>query len=300
MNIFIAGLGYCGAPLAIRLRDQGHAVWGLNRSGRAPAAGVTAVAADVLRPESLAPLSALPPMDLMVCALSGGGQTDPAAYRTVYVEGPRRIAEALAWRGPRRLWFLGSTGVFGGGDGGWVDEETPVHPHHAQGQVQVDAENALRGAADECCVLRLCGLYGPGRTRMVRQALRRRPFLKPDLWANQIHRDDVVGVVSQLIAREPAPPPLLLVGDDAPALRGEIFEWIRRAAGAPDGWWDEDHPASAIRERGNKRVANRLLRSLGLRLLYPDYRAGYTGLIPEAVGEGGRISARTRPRSSRE
>jgi nucleoside-diphosphate-sugar epimerase len=169
MNIFIAGLGYCGVAIAERLGRDGHAVWGLNRSGRSPDVCARAVAGDVLRPESLAPLAALPPMDLLVSALSGTGQADPAAYRTIYVDGPRRVADALAWAGPRRLWLLGSTGVYGGDDGGWVDEDTPVLPGHGQGEVQVEAEAALRAEADECCVLRLSGLYGPGRIRLVQQ-----------------------------------------------------------------------------------------------------------------------------------
>ncbi len=300
MNIFIAGLGYCGAAIAERLEREGHGVWGLNRSGRSPRAGIRAVAGDVLRPDSLASLAALPPMGLMICALSGSGQADPAAYRAIYVEGPRRVADALAWAGPRRLWFLGSTGVYGGEDGGWVDEGTPVDPGHIQGEVQVEAEAAARAASDECCVLRLSGLYGPGRTRMLRQALRKRPFPKPEVWANQIHRDDVAGVVAQVVAAGARPPPTLLVSDDLPSLRRDVLDWMRREAGAPEGLWDEDHPAAVSRGRGNKRVSNRLLRSLGLGLEYPDYRAGYAGLIASLSAGCGRISARTLPISSRE
>ncbi len=274
MHIHIAGLGFTGSVIAERLLGRGFLVSASNRSGVSEMEGVAVRAVDVLRPESLAALKGLPPVDWMVCALSGTGHADAAAYRSVYVDGPRRIADGLRWKGSRRILFLGSTGVYGGSDGGWVAEDTEPEPSHGAGEVQLEAEAALRGVADQHTVLRLSGLYGPGRTRLIRQALRMRPYLKPDLWSNQIHRDDVAGTVDFLLVRAEVPPPLLLVSDDRPALRREIFEWVRQASGFPEGCFDEDHPDRATRDRGNKRVCNARLRALGVPLLYSDYRMG--------------------------
>lgn len=273
-------MGYAGRAIAEALARDGHVVWGLNRSGTDAPDGVHAVAGDVLRLESLRVLSPLPPMDLLISALSGTGHKDPEIYRRVYVEGPARVADALNWSGSRRIWFLGSTGVYGGDDGEWVDEATPANPRHRAGEVQLAAEAALRDAADTHCVLRLSGLYGPGRTRLIRQALRKRPYFKPDIWANQIHRDDVAGLVAALVRKETPEPELLLVSDDRPALRREIFDWVRRETGCAEGLYDEDHPARAGRDRGNKRVSNRRLRELGLPLRYPDYASGLRDLLP--------------------
>jgi nucleoside-diphosphate-sugar epimerase len=283
MRIFVAGLGFSGLRIAERLARCGHEVWGLNRSGQGSVSGVRIVAGDVLACGGLQALSAVPPVDLLISALSGTGQKDQEAYRRVYVEGPARIADALSWGGDRKLWFLGSTGVYGGADGEWVDEETPPEPSHRAGEVQLEAEAALRNAGDETCVLRLSGLYGPGRTRLIRQALRTRPYLKPEIWSNQIHRDDVAGVVAFLAERAEPPPPLLLVSDDRPALRREIFDWVREAAGLPEGCYDEDHPGRATRDRGCKRVSNARLRALGAPLQYPDYRSGLAPFLPKGV-----------------
>lgn len=284
MRIFVAGLGFCGEAIAGRLRASGHEVWGLNRSGGTAVEGVRAVAGDVLARGGLSGLRVVPPVDLLISALSGTGHAEAEAYRRVYVEGPGRIADGLKWAGPRRIWFLGSTGVHGGADGGWVDEETEPEPGHRAGEVQVEAEGALREAADAWCVLRLSGLYGPGRTRLIRQALRMRPYLKPEIWSNQVHRDDVAGVVGFLAGREAAPPPLLLVSDDRPALRREIFDWVRAETGQPEGCYDEDHPGRATRDRGCKRVSNARLRALGAPLLYPDYRSGLVAFLPKGGG----------------
>lgn len=280
MRIFVAGAGFTGTRIVNRLHADGHAVICLNRSGNAEVPeGVRRVAGDVLRPETLGSLDGPPPVDLMISTLSGTGLGDPADYRALYVDGPRRIAERLRWTGPSRVWMLGSTGVYGEAGGALVDEDTPAEPLHRNGEVQLEAEQALRNGCDASCVLRLSGLYGPGRVRMVRQALRRRPYFKPDGWANQIHGDDVAGVVAFLASRTEPPPPLLLVSDDRPARRREIFDWIRAETGHPEGCIDEDHPRAA-RNRGDKRVDNRRLRSLGAPLRYPGYREGYRELLP--------------------
>jgi nucleoside-diphosphate-sugar epimerase len=279
MRIFVAGTGFSGSRIARALAASGHEVYGLNRSGRLEEPGaVRMVAGDVLDANTLCPLRDLPPMDAMVSALSAGGVRDPDAYRKLYVEGPARIVASLNWAASVRVWLLGSTGVYGENGGGWVDEETPAEPLHRSGQVQLEAEAALRGAVDHLSVLRLSGLYGPGRTRLIRQALRRRPFLKPDVWANQIHVDDVAGAVC-FLAEQCLFPEVLLVSDDRPALRQEIFSWVRERTEFPEGLYDEDHPRSA-RDRGNKRVLNQRLRTLGYRMRHPDFRSGLLDLLP--------------------
>jgi nucleoside-diphosphate-sugar epimerase len=237
-----------------------------------------------LEPGGLSGLNALPEMDVMVSALSGTGLKDPARYRELYVEGPVRVAERLRWSGGAKVYLLGSTGVYGEDDGELITEDSPATPLHRNGEVQLEAEAAVRGAVDACCVLRLSGLYGPGRTRLIRQALRKRPWFKPEVWANQVQVEDVAGVIDFLIG-EDRMPELLLVSDDRPALREEIFTWIRQATGYAEGVLDEDHPERAGRNRGNKRVSNQRLRETGYCFRYPDYQAGLMPLLADAVTE---------------
>ena len=63
------------------------------------------------------------------------------------VDEPRRVADALKWTAAPRVWMLGSSGVYGEADGGWVDEDTPPAPRHRAGEVQVEAEEALQQRA---------------------------------------------------------------------------------------------------------------------------------------------------------
>jgi nucleoside-diphosphate-sugar epimerase len=274
LRIFVAGSGFTGSRILHQLHVLGHEVVGLNRSGCGVEAGIPMVTGNVLEPGGLKACADLDPFDLMISTLSGSHLRDPDEYRALYVDGPRRLAEALFWRGEPQVWVLGSTGVYGESGGEWVTEETPAVPLHEKGQVQLDAEEALHQAVPRSTVLRLSGLYGPGRTRLVRQALRKRPFFKPDIWSNQIHGDDVAGVVAQLVSRPEPPPPLLLVSDDQPTQRKEIFEWVRKQVGAPEGLYDEDHPHDRGANRGNKRISNQRLRDLGIELRYPSFREG--------------------------
>ncbi|WFB36065.1 NAD-dependent epimerase/dehydratase family protein [Kiritimatiellota bacterium B12222] len=278
MRILVAGTGFTGSRILHQLMSSGHEVWGLNRQGRCEG-GFPVLPGDVLAEKGLASLSVLPEMDLLISTLSGTGQQDPAAYRSVYVDGPRRIMDQLRWRAEREAWMLGSTGVYGMRDGAWVDEETEVEPMHRNGEVQVAAEEALRNAADRCSILRLSGLYGPGRTRLIRQALRKRPYLKAEIWSNQIHADDVAGLVTFLVDRDAAAPELLLVSDKEPAQRQEIFSWIRQEMNLLEGVYDEDHSLRAGADRGNKRINSQKMQALGYPLRYPTFRQGLKPLL---------------------
>lgn len=280
LRIFVAGTGFTGSRILQHLNGLGHEVVGMNRSGICDeVSGLPVVPVDVLSGEGLEALAEQEPVDLLISTLSGSSLKDPDAYRTLYVDGPRRIADALRWKQAPRVWILGSTGVYGESEGEWVNEEVPARPLHAKGQVQLDAEEALHASFDQSCVLRLSGLYGPGRTRLVRQALRKRPFFKTDIWSNQIHGDDVAHVVGQLVQMRTPPPGLLLVSDDAPTQRKEIFTWIREQLDCPDGVYDEDHPNLRGADRGNKRISNQKLRSLGVELKYPSFREGLVDLL---------------------
>lgn len=282
MRIFVAGTGFSGARVAKKLVEHGHEVVGLNRQGcLEDSAGMHMVAGDVLQPDSLVALKDLPPFDAMISALSASGFRDPELYRSLYVHGPENLSKALCWKNEKRLWLLGSTGVYGEESGEWVDEDTPAKPLHRGGRVQLEAEHHLRSVFDQFSVIRLSGLYGPDRTRLIRQALRMRPYFKADIWSNQIHVDDVAGILTFLVDRETMPE-VLLASDDLPVQRKEIFDWIRSEKNCADGLLDEDHPAAG-RNRGNKRVRNTRLRELGYKLIHPDYRSGlkqYLDSIP--------------------
>jgi hypothetical protein len=81
-----------------------------------------------------------------------------------------------------------------------VDEDTPPAPPSAPGEVLVEAEALVRGAAAggvRACVVRLSGLYGPGRLGVVERVRRGALALGPGdgAFMNFCHLDDALAAV---------------------------------------------------------------------------------------------------------
>lgn len=280
-KILIAGAGDVGSRLALLLVAEGHEVWALKRR---PAAlpGVQVLTADVTRPETLA---ALPVgLDVLVVALAPG-EPGAEAYRRVYVEGTRNLMQALTGQALRHQFWVSSTSVYGEDAGEWVDEATPAHPASATGRLLLEAEAVARAAPWPCTVLRLGGLYGPGRHRLLRRVDSGEVVTTlPAAWSNRIHVEDAAGLLAHLLRQALAgvtPPPLCLGVDDAPSPQHEVLAWLAQAMARPPlPTWQQ--PGAMPGAATGKRVRNRALHASGYALRYPDYRAGYAQVLRAA------------------
>ena len=216
-RVLIAGCGYVGSALAERLLDRADTVWGLRRRPHGLPTGVTPIEADLAVARTLRDLP--PDLDYVVYAASPSG-SDDAHYRTAYVEGLGRLLEALDRDGqsPMRVLLLSSTSVYEQSRGEWVDEQSETAPRHFSGRRLLEAEGLLRDGPFAATVLRLGGIYGPGRTRLlesVREGRGRYPKGAPR-YTNRIHRDDVAGAIVHLMASD-VKGRLYLGVDDEPA-----------------------------------------------------------------------------------
>ena len=275
-RVLIAGCGDLGTALGLRLRAAGWQVSGLRRHPEALPAGIQPIAADLGEATSLGVLRGQR-FDHVVLAGAPGG-FDEAAYRRVYVEGVRNILAAL--EGEPGVLMVGSTGVYHQEDGSWVDEDSPTEPRGFSGRALLEGEAALRDlAGDRASVLRLGGIYGPGRLRLiseVRAGVGCPP--EPVRFTNRIHRDDAAGILQFLLERQAAGEQLqacYLGVDCAPAPMWEVRHWLAEQLGVS---LDDSRPLSDARG-GNKRCSNRRLLAAGYRFTYPDYRAGYGALL---------------------
>ena len=284
MTVLIAGCGYLGRSVALRLRQAGHRVLALTRSEASAEAlrveGLEAWAGDMAEAGFLA---SLPQWEAVVhCAASGRGG-GVAEYRRVYVDGVRALMEAR----PGARWvFTSSSSVYAQIDGSWVTEESPAEPERETGRVLREAEDTVLAAGG--AVVRLAGLYGPGRSVLLRNFLlgesqidvRVEPPPAPDgRWINQIHRDDAASaVVHALLA------PLRGVfnaSDFQPMTQREVYTALARRFGRPLP--PEGVPALG-RKRGwtHKRVRSEKLAATGWA---PRYRSWLNALDgdPELV-----------------
>lgn len=64
--------------------------------------------------------------------------------------------------------YLSTTGVYGDLNGGWAFEWTPVSPSSARSERRVEAECGWIAARADVRLVRLPGIYGPGRSPLDR------------------------------------------------------------------------------------------------------------------------------------
>lgn len=264
--VVIAGAGDVGQRLARRLAGRGDEVIALRRRQVAPEPGIRMLRADLASGEGLARLPRRP-QALVYCAAPD--QREEAAYRRLFVDGLRRVLDAVD---VARLVFVSSTAVYAQDQGEWVDEESIAASTAFNGRVLLEAEAELR-AHPAATALRLSGLYGPGRDRMLRRARSGEPGQRR--WSNRLHVDDAAAALLHLLDLQ-APERVYLGSDDQPALECEVLAWIREREGLPA-------IATTTSDESGRRVANGRLRRSGWMPGHPDYRSGY---LPMLAGPG--------------
>ena len=283
MRVLVAGCGDLGSALGLELAAGGDQVFGLRRHPDHLPPAIHPLAADLAEPSSL---RALPEVDAVVYA-AAADQTNDDAYRRAYVDGVRNLLAAPSLRShpPAHFLLVSSTAVYAQNDGEWVDERSPAAADHFRARRLLEGEALVRAAAPGAVVVRLAGIYGPGRTRLVDMVRAGRATCPagPPRYANRIHRDDAAGALAHLL-RLPAagggasPTPLYLAVDDSPVDLREVLIWLAQATGAPPPR-TVSSPDAASLERSSKRCSNARLRSTGYRFRFPTYREGYGALL---------------------
>jgi nucleoside-diphosphate-sugar epimerase len=287
MRVLIIGCGYVGLPLGAELVRLGHEVCGVTRSARNHAAltahSIQPFIADIARrPE----LDNLPlPFDWVVNTVSSS-QGGIEAYKQVYWQGTRHLLDWLGAAPPKKFVYTSSTSVYGQTDGSQVQESSPAEPASETGRVLVATENLLldaaRGKKFPAIILRVAGIYGPGRGHLFLQYLKDEARLagRGGGLLNMIHRDDVVNCILAALKNGQAGEIYNAV-DDEPAPQMDFFRWLSETLGKnmpPCG--DEPAPADRKRAVTHKKVLNRKLKAaLGYQFKYPTFRQGYAAEI---------------------
>ncbi len=273
--VLIAGCGDVGGELARRLLADGHEVYGLRRRVHLLPAGVRPIAADMQDADSL---RALPDGLDAVCYVAAADGRSPGAYRAAYVDGPRNLLRAVARASTiGRVLYTSSTRVYPQNAGEWVDEDSPTGGDD-YARLLLEGEAVVHDSAASAVVVRLAGIYGPGRTRLVERVRAGEPC--SPACTNRIHRDDCAGLLRHLLRLE-RPRPLYLGTDHEPATQCEVMRWIAGRLGLP-----APAPAGAERAAGGKRCRNARLVSSGYAFEHRSFRDGYGALLADAAARG--------------
>ena len=278
-RVLIAGCGYVGTALAERLVAEGHVVWGLRRHPEGLPPGVRPLAADLTDPGTLRNL----PSGLeCVVYTAAPDRLDDEAYRSIYVEGLSHVLDALRRQGqePWRIFFTSSTVVYAQANGEWVDERSPTEPVHFSGTRMLEAERLLLGSPFPATILRLGGIYGPGRVGRIERVRRGEAVCidGPPTYTNRIHHDDCAGALQHLMAH-PQPEDLYIGVDDEPADECAVLRWLATQLGVPPPRVERSADLGPRRQRGNKRCRNARLVASGYIFRYPTFRDGYGALL---------------------
>ena len=273
MRVLIAGCGDVGNVLATSLLQDGHRVYGLKRDISTLPDGVQAIGADILNPATLTDL----PTDIdNLVFMPTPARRDQAAYEDIFIQGLKNLWSALK-KAPARTLLVSSTAVFGEANGAWVNEETNPGPTGFNGRVLLKMEQLASRITESSVVVRISGIYGPGRERLIGLAASEGLEIQqsPPYYTNRIHRDDAAAALKYLLELD-EPAALYIATDDLPAPRYEVVEWLANTQGfvSPKGLVDENAT------RG-KRVSNQKLRDSGFNLSYPNYRAGYASVMKQ-------------------
>src|SRR5262249_21512680 len=229
----IIGCGYLGRRVARRWIAAGDTVFALTRStqrtGEVQASGIVPIVGDVTDPASLA---GLPEAETVLYSV-GLDRASGKSMREVYVGGLENVVNGVTGKVGRFL-YISSTSVYGQNAGEWVDETSDCRPDSENGKVCLEAEQLLRSRISKANVLRLAGIYGPGRLVARVAALRAGLVLEgdADAWLNLIHVDDAVAAILAC-ERLAKPGSTYLVCDDQPFRRMEYYRLVASLIGAP-------------------------------------------------------------------
>jgi nucleoside-diphosphate-sugar epimerase len=265
-RILIAGCGYVGAATAEVFHQAGWEVEGWTRSAESAqqfAGKPYRVSTVDLTDAGQMAASAGSFTAVVHCASTRGG--DAAQYRRVYFEGARHLVRKFP---DARLLFTSSTSVYAQSKGEWVTEESPAEPAHERAMVLREAEELVLAGGG--IVARLAGIYGPGRSVLLRRLLHDEALIDPDndRFVNQVHRDDAAAALFAIVTRGVAGE-IYNVADDEPMRQSECYKWLAQKLNRPP---PRIGTSAAQRKRGpsNKRVSNKKLRRLGWAPKYPS------------------------------
>src|SRR2546423_1362893 len=265
-HVLIAGCGYVGRVAAKLFADSGWGVTGWVRrnqsAGPAGEGDISLKAVDITDLDAVRS-NAFGANVVVHCASSGSD-----SYHHIYRDGVANLSTSFP---AARIMFTSSTSVYPQRDRSLVTEESAAAPDSDNARILREAEEVVLD--HDGIVLRVAGIYGPGRSFLLRSTING-TAVATDRFVNQVHRDDVASAIFFIGRCQTINPPRIFnVVDDTPAPRAEILPWLSQRLNLPL----PTSPAPAGQEKGrsNKRVSNAKLRALGWSPAYPSYREGF-------------------------
>ncbi|MGK7896377.1 MAG: SDR family oxidoreductase [Xenococcus sp. (in: cyanobacteria)] len=272
MKITILGCGYVGSAVARFWHKNGHQVT-VTTTTPEKATQLSAIAAKVVILEGkeqnkLADL--IQDQDLVLLSI-GARTRELDIYRQTYLGTATNLVTALKNNQTvKQVIYTGSYGILGNKQGAWTDENTPVAPANENSKILAQTEEVLLAANSaklNICILRLAGIYGPGRELIKifkKSAGTTRPGQGTD-YSNWVHLEDIVNGIE--LARLKQLAGIYHLNSDEILEKREFFHRLFTTYNLPPIQWDSE----AISNRPyNLRLSNKKIKDAGLNLIYPQ------------------------------
>jgi nucleoside-diphosphate-sugar epimerase len=283
-RVLIAGCGDVGLRAAAVLGPRTRVLAltsSPGRTGDLRARGIVPLIGNLDRPGTLRRLAGLAGRVLYLAPPPGEGEGDPRM---------RAFARVLRLRTPpAALVYASTSGVYGDCGGQLVAETRPLRAATPRAARRVAAEAHARflgrGAGTRVAILRIPGIYAPGREGGTPRArlLRGTPVLQPedDVYTNHIHADDLARLCVAAMWRG-RPQRVYNANDDTVLKMGDYFDAAAGIYGLPRP--PRISRAQAAGEMAptllsfmseSRRMDNRRMkRELRIRLRYPTIATG--------------------------
>ncbi|MCO5063866.1 MAG: SDR family oxidoreductase [Rhizobiaceae bacterium] len=288
MNVLVFGAGYSGRRFA-EMRPGGVAIAGTTRTrekfGMLRGAGIEPFVFSG-QPIENGLQQVMEEATHLVVSIAPDDAGDPILAALASLPG---AMPKLRWIG-----YLSTVGVYGDYGGMWVHEGSRCKPVSNRSRLRVDAEKAwLDFAASRglpAAILRLSGIYGPGRNAFVNlhNGTAKR-LIKPGQVFNRIHVDDIAGSIWHLVASGTGG--IFNVTDDEPAPPQDVVTYAAQLMSVeppPEIPFASAQLSPMARSfyGESKRVSNALLKAEGYSFRYPDYRAALSAMWREGNWRG--------------
>jgi nucleoside-diphosphate-sugar epimerase len=187
---------------------------------------------------------------------------------------------------PRRIVYISATGVYGDCQGEWITEQTPVSPKADRAKRRIDAEQQIQNWCDgndtDWIILRVAGIYGPGKLPLERLE-KGITVLKEEIApaSNRIHIHDLARIIIAAL-ESPQGRQIYNVADETPTSMSDYFLSVAKAFNLPapaQVSWEEARSTMSPQMlsylvESKKIDISKLKNQLHVSLLYPDLESG--------------------------
>ena len=199
------------------------------------------------------------------------GSKRGANYRETYLGTAQTVASVLPRTSAQQLIYTSTCSIYGQNTGAWITESMPPNPSTENGQIIEATEQTLLEAASpqlKVCILRLGGIYGPGRTVediYSRIAGKTMPGAGEEA-ANWVHLLDIIGAIDWAQMQQLSG--IYNVVQDEILTRKELIQKVCDRQNLLPVHWDGDPNAGRGR---NVRLSNQKLKDTGFEFEHPTF-----------------------------